>query len=42
MVEQGTVREVFEEPKAEYTRMLLDAVPDIAAIRAPEAKRTTW
>ncbi len=36
MVERGSVREVFETPKAGYTRMLLDAVPDISAIRAAE------
>src|SRR5690606_25977299 len=36
MVERGSVRDVFEAPKAGYTRMLLDAVPDISAIRTAE------
>jgi peptide/nickel transport system ATP-binding protein len=29
-VEQGTVRDVFENPQHEYTRTLLDAIPRVA------------
>jgi ABC-type glutathione transport system ATPase component len=32
LVEQGPVDEVFEDPKDDYTRMLLDSVPDIARV----------
>jgi ABC-type glutathione transport system ATPase component len=32
LVEQGPVDEIFEEPKADYTRMLLDSVPDISRV----------
>jgi peptide/nickel transport system ATP-binding protein len=32
LVEQGPVDMVFEAPKDDYTRMLLDSVPDIARI----------
>ena len=32
LVEQGPVDEIFDSPKAEYTRMLLDAVPDISKV----------
>jgi ABC-type glutathione transport system ATPase component len=32
LVEQGPVDSVFEEPQAEYTRMLLDSVPDISRV----------
>ena len=43
MVEQGPVREIFENPRAEYTRMLLRAVPDISSIRlTAKAERTHW
>jgi ABC-type glutathione transport system ATPase component len=33
LVEQGPVDEIFDNPKADYTRMLLDAVPDISKVR---------
>jgi peptide/nickel transport system ATP-binding protein len=33
LVESGNVDEIFDSPKADYTRMLLDAVPDIAKIQ---------
>jgi len=33
LVEQGPVDEIFDSPKADYTRMLLDAVPDISKVR---------
>ncbi|MFE3836292.1 ABC transporter ATP-binding protein [Pseudogemmobacter sonorensis] len=32
LVESGPVDEVFDRPQADYTRMLLDAVPDLAEI----------
>ncbi len=32
LVEQGPVDEIFDHPKAEYTRMLLDSVPDISNV----------
>jgi len=32
LVEQGPVDTVFEAPKDDYTRMLLDSVPDIARV----------
>lgn len=32
LVEQGDVDEIFDTPKAEYTRMLLEAVPDISNV----------
>ncbi len=32
LVEQGEVDEIFEHPKADYTRMLLDSVPDISRV----------
>ena len=33
MVEQGPVDAIFDAPQASYTRMLLDAVPDVAKFR---------
>ena len=33
MVEQGPVDEIFDHPKADYTRMLLNSVPDISNLR---------
>ncbi len=32
LVEQGPVDEIFDNPRADYTRMLLDAVPDISKV----------
>jgi ABC-type glutathione transport system ATPase component len=32
MVEQGPTDAIFDSPQAEYTRMLLDAVPDISKV----------
>ncbi len=32
LVEQGPVDDIFDKPKAEYTRMLLEAVPDISKV----------
>lgn len=32
LVESGPVEEIFGAPKADYTRMLLDAVPDISKV----------
>ena len=32
LVEQGPVDEIFDHPKVEYTRMLLDSVPDISNV----------
>ena len=32
LVEQGPVDEIFDSPRADYTRMLLDAVPDISRV----------
>ena len=32
LVEQGPVDAIFDEPEAEYTRMLLNAVPDISKV----------
>lgn len=32
LVENGPVEEIFGNPQAEYTRMLLDAVPDISKV----------
>ena len=32
LVENGPVEDIFGAPKADYTRMLLDAVPDIAKV----------
>ncbi len=32
LVEQGPVDEIFDSPKVEYTRMLLDSVPDISNV----------
>jgi len=32
LVEEGPVDEIFEAPKDEYTRMLLDSVPDISRV----------
>jgi peptide/nickel transport system ATP-binding protein len=32
LVEQGPVDEIFDHPRAEYTRMLLDSVPDISNV----------
>jgi len=32
LVEQGPVEEIFESPRADYTRMLLEAVPDISRV----------
>jgi len=36
--EQGTVRQVFDQPRDEYTRMLLDARPRIDAIRTRQRR----
>jgi peptide/nickel transport system ATP-binding protein len=33
MAEQGPVDAIFGDPKSDYTRMLLDAVPDISSFR---------
>jgi len=33
LVEQGPVDDIFDRPKADYTRMLLDAVPDISRVQ---------
>ncbi|WP_235820005.1 MULTISPECIES: ABC transporter ATP-binding protein [Brucella] len=30
IVEEGTVSQIFTQPKQPYTRMLLDAVPKLA------------
>jgi len=35
LVEQGPVAEIFDAPKNEYTRMLLDAMPDPDPDRSP-------
>jgi len=32
LVEQGPVDEIFDNPKVDYTRMLLDSVPDISKV----------
>ena len=32
LVEQGPVDEIYDAPQAEYTRMLLDSVPDISRV----------
>jgi len=32
LVESGPVDAIFDHPQADYTRMLLDAVPDLADI----------
>jgi ABC-type oligopeptide transport system ATPase subunit len=32
LVEEGPVDEIFDNPRADYTRMLLDAVPDISKV----------
>ncbi|MCO5156589.1 MAG: ABC transporter ATP-binding protein [Aquamicrobium sp.] len=32
LVEQGPVDEIFDSPKVDYTRMLLDSVPDISNV----------
>jgi ABC-type glutathione transport system ATPase component len=32
LVEQGPVDEIFDDPKVEYTRMLLNSVPDISKV----------
>jgi peptide/nickel transport system ATP-binding protein len=32
LVEQGPVDEIFDNPRMPYTRMLLDAVPDISKV----------
>jgi len=40
IVEEGPVRQIFESPRADYTRMLLSAVPKLGEMRgktAPEA-----
>ena len=36
IVETGTAGEIFADPKMDYTRMLLDAVPRIGIMREPE------
>ncbi|MGB3502791.1 MAG: ABC transporter ATP-binding protein [Mesorhizobium sp.] len=33
LVEQGPVDQIFDQPQADYTRMLLDAIPDISAVQ---------
>ena len=38
LVEQGPVGEIFENPKSDYTRMLLDAMPDPDPDRSPFRK----
>ena len=35
LVEQGAAREIFREPRHPYTRMLLDAIPDIGMTDRP-------
>lgn len=35
LVEQGPVAEIFDHPKSDYTRMLLDAMPDPDPDRSP-------
>lgn len=35
LVEQGKVAEIFDHPKSDYTRMLLDAMPDPDPDRSP-------
>jgi ABC-type oligopeptide transport system ATPase subunit len=32
LVEQGQVDDIFDNPQAEYTQMLLNAVPDISKV----------
>ena len=32
LVEQGPVDTIFDNPQADYTRMLLNAVPDISKV----------
>ena len=32
LVERGPVDAIFDDPQAEYTRMLLNAVPDISKV----------
>jgi peptide/nickel transport system ATP-binding protein len=41
IVEVGNVDDIFANPQHEYTRTLLDAVPDHAGIMARPARRTT-
>jgi ABC-type oligopeptide transport system ATPase subunit len=41
LVEQGPVAEIFDHPKNEYTRMLLDAMPDPDPERSPFRKIAT-
>ena len=42
LVEQGPVGEIFENPKSDYTRMLLDAMPDPDPDRSPFRKVASY
>ncbi|MFM9973539.1 MAG: ABC transporter ATP-binding protein [Beijerinckiaceae bacterium] len=41
IVEEGGVRQIFEQPKKDYTRMLLAAVPKLGAMRGTSAPKLT-
>ncbi len=42
LVEQGPVGEIFDNPKSDYTRMLLDAMPDPDPDRSPFRKVASY